>query len=385
MGTTKLFRHMVVVLGFLPLFSSAEERKDFSSISSGEIVSLPDFPHFLKKGLVMEFHANVEEFDTIQIGKGYMQYRGDWLEVNRTHVIHQHFENSVTDRHSESHGLVISGDISITMQADNSGVLHVSLQSGGKSFNTSIATWQYEANYAPFVRSGGSRFSNASLMADNSDFSQPIWVCGDSYVGVNEWRWPGCIKEMGYFDFLLDGLAGLRSNQALAELKRMVKHGKPKYLLWCLGMNDTFSLYKECLDEVISICESMEAKLVCTTIPTTPTRDREEHTAYIKSLGLRYVDFYHAVGTDSNGNWHEGYLSSDNVHPTAEGARAMANQVLADFPEIMGNSEIVTTISTHQGNVHDMCYDIWGRQTSKRTKGIRIERLSDGSVKKVMF
>ena len=33
--------------------------------------------------------------------------------------------------------------------------------------------------------------------------------------------------------------------------------------------------------------------------------------------------------------WYDGFLGSDRVHPTPKGAKALAMQFLADFPEIM--------------------------------------------------
>ena len=52
-------------------------------------------------------------------------------------------------------------------------------------------------------------------------------------------------------------------------------------------------------------------------------------------------DFYHRilevyVDINNRGQWAEGLLSNDGVHPTRLGSEVMAQQVLTDFPEIKG-------------------------------------------------
>ena len=43
----------------------------------------------------------------------------------------------------------------------------------------------------------------------------------------------------------------------------------------------------------------------------------------------------HAVGADVNVNWYGDMLSSDKIHPSEDGARALFAQVIQDFPEVM--------------------------------------------------
>ena len=70
------------------------------------------------------------------------------------------------------------------------------------------------------------------------------------------------------------------------------------------------------------------------TIPTVQTRDKETISALVRNSGLRYIDAYKAVGADAEGNWYSDYLSSDGVHPTTKGAKAIALQWTIDFPEL---------------------------------------------------
>jgi lysophospholipase L1-like esterase len=59
---------------------------------------------------------------------------------------------------------------------------------------------------------------------------------------------------------------------------------------------------------------------------------------YVTNSGHRYIDFAKAVGGESVGSgWYSGFLSADNVHPTVDGAKALANRLFLDFPEILNN------------------------------------------------
>ena len=109
------------------------------------------------------------------------------------------------------------------------------------------------------------------------------------------------------------------------------------------------SYQKSNLDKMIAICKEYNIEPVIATMPTTPAKDSIEpdsglsnaagrqktgYCKYVKSLGYRYIDQAEAVGTDENGNWNAGLLSSDFVHPTEEGAKVLLSRILLDFPEI---------------------------------------------------
>lgn len=304
-------------------------------LSGEQAITLTDYPYHVKKGLCMSFYADVTTFDTIYMGKGFEKYRGDWLKIDNTNIVYQHYESETKDRATVAHGLSISSFIKVFMHGDNAGVLHVTLMTLGGIFETTFDAWAYEANYDAFVKSSGSQFSNVKLGATNKDFRKPLWLFGDSYFGVGANRVIGNLKEFGFFDFLVDGLAGQSPSGAYADLLRCLNFGTPKYLIWCLGMNGSYDDYTTTFTKLKALCEERNITLVLTLIPTVPERDKEELASYIKSTGLRYIDWYKAVGANSSGVWHEGYLATDNVHPTELGAKAISMQFLIDFPEIM--------------------------------------------------
>ena len=128
----------------------------------------------------------------------------------------------------------------------------------------------------------------------------------------------------------------------LDDLKKALNFGTPKFLVWGLGMNDLDTTtsanvqWKDSFDEVMSICKERGITLIAATIPNVPDRINSFKNQVVKTSGLRYIDFAKSVDAEEIGaTWYTGCLSNDNVHPTIAGAKALASQVLVDFPEIM--------------------------------------------------
>ena len=319
-----------------------------ASLTDTGKIELADFPWHIKKGLVMSMYAKVTSFSALLVGKGYKKYRGDYLRINATQIVQIRYESSEIVKETVTHGLNIQSFVKVSLTSDNSGQMYVVLQSKGGKFEYTFKNWAFEANYAPFALSEGSTLTDVELSAGCQDFRLPVWAFGDSYFGVDASRWIGVMKDFGYFNFLVNGLAGQSSAGAYADLERCLKFGTPKFLLWCLGMNDTDANFKAYFEKVRSICKSNDITLIAATVPTVPTRSKEIITQYVKNSGLRYIDFYKAVGTSSSGTWYDGYLNADGVHPNSIGAQALATQVLADFPELKQYGKTVELIINSQ-------------------------------------
>lgn len=313
------------------------ESTDGGTASSGTTVTLSSYPYFLKKGNCIIFDATFQGTSgTFCVGKGYNQYRGDWLEIGISQVKHQHYESGLTTVETVNHELYLSTFIKVIMYAGNSGTLClVLLTKEGGIFKHLFKNWKFEACNMVFFRPVSCVFSKYKLSAINTDFKCPIWIWGDSYVGITDNRWPGQLRNLGFLNFLLDGLAGQGSDAAYDDLLRALSIATPKYLVWTLGMNDTDQVFKGNLLKVHKICLEKGITLIGATVPTTPTRDKTLHTLIVRNFGIRYIDFHKAVCMDDSGTWYPGYLYSDNVHPTELGAQVMATQVLTDFPELL--------------------------------------------------
>ena len=316
---------------------STMESIDGGTASSETTFALNSYPYFLKKGNCIIFDATFQGTSgTFCVGKGYNQYRGDWLEISTSQVKHQHYESGLTTVETVSHGLYLSTFVKVIMYAGNSGTLClVLLTKEGGIFKHLFKNWKFEACNMVFFRPVSCVFSKYKLSAINTDFKCPIWIWGDSYVGITDNRWPGQLRNLGFLNFLLDGLAGQGSDAAYDDLLRALTIATPKYLVWTLGMNDTDQVFKDNLLKVHKICLEKGITLIGATVPTTPTRDKTSHTSIVRNFGIRYIDFHKAVCIDDSGHWYPGYLYSDNVHPTELGAQVMATQVLTDFPELL--------------------------------------------------
>ena len=305
------------------------------SIADGVTYELTKFPYHIKKNVGVSLSADLATMGTVIVGKGYNKYLGMWVEVDSTNVKVYKYENSASDIYTAEHGLDINTFVKVNLFLNNEGSLQIIIFSKGGCYKTSVEDCGYEMNYAPFVSCSGTSLSNVKLGASCADIRLPVWVFGDSYLGVTYNRWPGIIKDFGFFNVMFDGLAGITSTGIYAEVRKLLSMSIPKYIVWCLGMNDSTDDYKRIFDLVKQLCANIGVTMIATTIPTVPTRDKEAITNYVKSSGVRYIDMYNAVGATSTGSWHEGMLNSDGVHPDKLGAQALAMQVLTDFPEIM--------------------------------------------------
>jgi lysophospholipase L1-like esterase len=136
---------------------------------------------------------------------------------------------------------------------------------------------------------------------------------------------------------------GIDSEESWPILLNDLSTGNPKYLLWLLGMNDgddadantPSESWITHIQKVIAICEERGITPILATIPTCLIYN-EGKNSWVRNSGYRYIDFAKAVGANGDGSWYDGMLNTnnDNVHPTDKGARALAMQVLLDFPEI---------------------------------------------------
>ena len=168
---------------------------------------------------------------------------------------------------------------------------------------------------------------------------------GDSYFAYSADRWTYYLQQYGYAqNALIDGWPGEGSANARNSLLTLIQFGTPKYIVWCMGMNDgsdtdastPSSDWTIRRDEMLAICNENGITPIFATIPNVPSVLNTGKNAWIKASGYRYIDFAAAVGAESAGStWYSGMLSSDNIHPSESGAKALFARALVDFPEIM--------------------------------------------------
>ena len=304
-----------------------------SEISAGGIIELSDFPARIKNGMAISFYGEFETFGSMNIGKGYYEYRGRWFEIDGTYITMYSYEDKATMGRRFEHGLSGNGYISVVIDHAGENCL-VHINTSGGTFTTAFDGW-FDGNGTPFV-SATNAMTNVVFNATSRHLDDKVWLFGDSYFGSSNNRVMGQLMEMIFTDtVLVDGLAGVGSSGSYYELMKCLKLGKPDILVWCVGMNDSTDSYGAYLNQVMEACESRGITLILTKIPTVPDRDKEAINAMVMNSGLRYVDWYRAVGANADGKWYDGYLDADGVHPTELGAKALAMRLLVDVPEIM--------------------------------------------------
>lgn len=219
----------------------------------------------------------------------------------------------------------------------------VELISNGERYVGTAPVFKSDQGYG-FALSSGSVLKNCCLSWCGSDIDKSVWIFGDSYLGItNTARWPYYLQDDGFAEnALLDSFAGRATPDALVTLNSFISIGKPDYIIWCMGMNDgsdttgtPSAQWVSGRDAVLNICEFYGIIPVFATIPNVPNIRHTEKNEWIKASGHRYVDFAKAVGADEvASSWYTGMLSTDNVHPTEKGAKALYGQFLIDFPEV---------------------------------------------------
>lgn len=226
----------------------------------------------------------------------------------------------------------------------------------------------FEINYSwgvgqPFIQNKGTDTLSAKISFMPRDLNNDIWAFGDSYMSfISSARWPKYMRDYGFTNWLSNNQPGLSPESGVTDLENLLSLGyHPTYVVWLLGMNGNtqeskvdgeyvINVYQKTqLDNMIKLCVDNDIIPIIATMPTTPAVDGSTddsglsneagrlkigYSKYVRSLPYRYIDFEKAVGTDEFGNWTEGLLSSDKVHPSGKGAIVLVSQILTDAPEL---------------------------------------------------
>jgi len=302
----------------------------------------------IKQNYNIYFEGNIVNFGTFFIGKGSEKYNSSYIEINKDSIV---FNKIKTTKNTKSyeHNLSLKNNLSINIGREvNSTIVTIINEKDTLNINSDFVGMD-----KPFIKSVNSNINVDTFKFTSNDYYSDVFIFGDSYVNSgNPHRWPYYIYNKQY-TFLLDGLPGGKSIDSYDYLKSALSIHKPKYLIWCLGMNDGgdrlgISLtWKHYLNKVEQLCKSNNINLILSTVPSIPTRDNTLKNEYVRKSGYRYIDFDKVV-SDSKGNWKNGMLSDDGVHPTEMGAKVMSERFLVDFPEIKNYLKITNTITVHK-------------------------------------
>lgn len=313
------------------------------NLSDGDALTLPVTN--IDKNIRQTFTADISSFSSVLIGRKNGN-KGYWVVIDATNITVYHdnvastpIPHGLTIRNNLQIRIITKHNVSIPNELYNA---DITVTSNGIDFTAQDIEWRGTYN-PPVVQSVGSVLTDCVMSWESGDVGKAIYMFGDSYFswGVDRWTYY-CAKDGFDENGLFNAYPGENSANAIIALRNVVPLGKPKYLVWCLGMNDgsdsesaPSSAWVTGRDTVINLCKRYGITPVFATIPTVPTINHEQKNAWVRSSGYRYIDFAKAVGAQSDGTWFSGMLYTDEVHPTVQGAKALYGRVLTDFPEIM--------------------------------------------------
>ena len=319
------------------------------NLADGDSLSVPLTN--VKKNNVYSFVCKVTSFSSILIGHGKTVYDSNYFEITGTKIIlHTYYTSDNTIEWA--HGITISDYLYVQIQVGN-GTAKFQMYSNGQSFSQDEISWAGDGNAKSFVESVGSTLTDCEFTWSSGDFRKSVWAFGDSYFGfTGSSRWPYYLAQNGYLDnMLLNAYPGENTTNAITALNNMITNfGCPKFIVWCLGMNDSTdadintpsSTWMNGVNTVLSLCTTYGITSIFATIPSVPGRAgvnpicHEGKNKWIRESGYRYIDFAEAVGATWDGadtTWYTGMISSDGVHPDTLGALALYYRAIADVPE----------------------------------------------------
>lgn len=309
------------------------------TMTDGDVLKLER--NILKKDQRYTFSADITSFDAIKIYHGVDIYSGGYVEITNTSISTYMYKSQYSLVSSVSHGLTMNGKINVVLDIDTFGRLNVSLTTNSGSFTKENMSWGACRDLVQ-VESVGSDLSNVQFNWNTTEYEKDIWVFGDSWMSLGSDGWTyHLLKEKD--NFSVSGYGGGISPYLYNDFVTGLKYDTPKYAVWALGMNEgdskdsdaINSTWKEYVNYFIKKCEENHITPILVTIPSSATINNDNKNEWIRNSGYRYIDFATAMGANNFGtSWTTGLAKSDGNHPTEDGAKVLAQQVLKDFPEI---------------------------------------------------
>lgn len=299
----------------------------------------------VKKNQSYRFYARFDTFDSLCVCHGYNTYGGSWIEVGATNITAYYYNGSSAVQMGQwAHGLSISDFIEVIVNVDNAQNLRAKvtvMSETGDFIQDNVPMGGCTGGVSAF---GRQKMTDVYFSYSIGDLSTDVWLFGDSYTSLGDPnRWTHKLMDYGYKNLLMSGFSGATSADQIKSFRNLISIGRPKYLVWALGMNDSDTdgavntSWKESFDEVSAWCNLNKIQFIACTIPNTPRVRNVEKNEIVRLSGYRYVDFAKAVNAEEVGStWYPGMLSTDDVHPIELGAKVLANRFLVDVPEVMG-------------------------------------------------
>lgn len=340
----------------LTVFANRKEKPTYARISGNSIaanayIGLPIFCS-TRKNTRLVFRAVISTLGNFEIGfttgasASGTKYNRFLIGQNNfiCYYAYNYTTQSMDSTGSIAHGLnITSGLLEIIIEELPDAKAKITIGNNGNTFTHTIEGYVKNNVLQPYCLAAYGVFGEYTFTWSCTDLYKNIWFFGDSYMAYSDARWAYYLEEYGYAkNALINSFPGCWSTAAITSFNNIITHGCPDFAVWAMGMNDgsdtqdaPSTSWVTGRDNFLTICNDNNITPIFCTIPTVQTVNNEQKNAWVRSSGYRYIDFAKAVNAQSNGTWGTGMLSSDGVHPSVNGARALFAEVLLDFPEIM--------------------------------------------------
>lgn len=304
------------------------------SLSDGgelELTEIPDSKNYYGIGCVF----NTQQMGTIKIYKSQNDYCRGEINIDATNITE--FGNGGEET-IIPHGLTITDGLVVSIVKGTINTSITLTNTAGEKVTKQLSKWiGCRGGIIKFISISGT-YTNITLSHSGTWMDKDTWIFGNSYTDF----WPSKCYANGGSNFYLDGYSGRSAQGGYDSLLSALKYGKPKRIVWMLGMNnpDTEIAVNESwnniFNELKKLCAIMNIQLIPCTIPNVPERIHTFKNQIIRNSGLPYIDISSVLGANEKGsNWFSGLLSSDNVHPTGLGSEIIANTIIAGVPDIV--------------------------------------------------
>lgn len=313
-------------------------KSEVASLSSDNALTLASYIDN-EKNVVYEFLGYFSTFDSLSIGHGYNITYGSYVTVDNTNITV--YYGNAQQQAQQAHGLEISEFLHVVVTQRQTAYADIEIITASGSYKLTGALWRGCIGDI-FARVGVS-MTDCVFSVTFKDFNEDVFLFGDSYVTIGDpSKYVYYLNSNGYTHLMIDGYGGRNATNGLVSFENVIDIAVPKYAIWALGMNNSDSSsainsnWVTATTSFLNACAEKGITPILATIPNTPTQLNTFKNAWVKSNGARYIDFAKAVGAESAGSqWFTGMLSSDNVHPTELGAKALYARFLSDVPEVI--------------------------------------------------
>lgn len=328
-----------------PNILNGYKRNLAASLATNEYLEIDDTPN-TKSHYNIGVSMLIGTMGRIRISKGEtLSYRTGNIEIDNTNVYIYDPNSPSTLLETLQHRLTISDLLIVEISVDGKpnttstpyNVATLVLRTNDATIYTHEIAWTGCSGNAKVTNLSGS-YTNVKISFGGVAFNKDIWIFGDSYTDI----WPKYLGEIDATNYMLDGHSGGGSALEYTSLQNALKLGKPKIIIWMLGMNDgdtndtVNASWNSTFNQLKTLCRMNNITLIPATIPNTPNITNYYKNNKIKSSGLQYIDVADIVGANEIGSsWFSGLLSSDQVHPTTKGGKVIAHFILSQIPQLL--------------------------------------------------